>query len=88
MTVTATPFGPAAFDALAAALRAVRDGDRLLSVHVAVPSSFVGVSVRRRLVRRLARRPDGHRRSSRVADSRRLGRLPISSLAAIRGLLA
>jgi len=48
MTVSATPFGPAAFDALATALRAVRGGDPLLSVDVAVPSSFVGVTVRRR----------------------------------------
>lgn len=51
MTVTATPLDPAAFDALTAAIRAVRGGDPLLSVDVAVPSSFVGVSVRRRFAK-------------------------------------
>ncbi len=49
VTIVATRFGPESFEALRDALQAVRAGDPLAPVDVAVPSSFVGVTVRRRL---------------------------------------
>ncbi len=49
MTTVAVHFGPECFDALRDALQGIRAGDPLAPVDVAVPSSFVGVTVRRRL---------------------------------------
>lgn len=49
MTTVATRFGPECLEALRDTLAAVRGGDPLAPVDVAVPSSFVGVTVRRRL---------------------------------------
>lgn len=49
MSVIVTGFGPPAFEALRATLAELRAGDPLAPVEVAVPSSFVGLTVRRRL---------------------------------------
>lgn len=49
MTTVAVRFGPETLEALRDALLAVRAGDPLAPVDVVVPSSFVGVTVRRRL---------------------------------------
>jgi len=50
--VTATAHGAAALDALAAAVRAAKDGDPLTPVAVVVPTNTVGVMARRALGRR------------------------------------
>ena len=49
MKTVAAPFGLPCFETLEATLREVRAGDPLAPVDVAVPSSFVGLTVRRRL---------------------------------------
>ena len=49
--VVITRFGAPAFAAFRDALADVRDGDPMATVDVAVPSSFVGVTVRRRLAK-------------------------------------
>ena len=50
--VTATAYGPDAFDALAAAVRRVKHGDPLVPMSVIVPTNTAGVMARRALGRR------------------------------------
>ena len=50
--VTATAYGPATFDALAAAVRRVKHGDPLVPMSVIVPTNTAGVMARRALGRR------------------------------------
>lgn len=79
-TVTTTPYGAAAYDALRRAVHDAKDGDPLRQVDVVVPSERIGVSARRALARGDHHHPPGIAAISlltlcRVAEIRSADRL-------------
>ena len=79
-TITTTPYGAAAYNALRRAVHAAKDGDPLRQVTVVVPSERIGVAARRALARGDHDHPPGIAAISvltlrRVAEIQAAGRL-------------